>query len=136
MASITLTRPVIIKAVVTEGFKRLLIQDLEDAIRRTEELIGQIDTQARRLELERTVTPQTRAVRQQFEAERARHELARMELQQRLREAQRLELGGEYAQGTIEGSVEVAIGDNLFNKIGRTEVVVKDGIVLDIREVP
>ncbi len=136
MATITLTRPVIIKAVVTEGFKRLYVQDLEDAIKRVDELVVQIETQARRLELERQVSSQTRALRQQLETERQRQELARAELGQRLREAQNLELGSEFAQGTIEGSVDVAVGDNLFNKIGRTEVIVKDGIVLEIRESP
>jgi hypothetical protein len=30
--------------------------------------------------------------------------------------------------------VEVNVGDNLFTKLGRTEIVVKDGIIMEIRE--
>jgi hypothetical protein len=30
--------------------------------------------------------------------------------------------------------VDVSVGDNLFDKISRTEILVKDGIVLEIRE--
>jgi hypothetical protein len=131
---ITLTRPVVIKAIVTESFKRLYIQDLEDAIKRVDTLVGQIDTQIRRTELERQLSPQSRAVRQQLELERARQEAAKAELQMRLREAEGVELNSEFPQGTVESLVEVSIGDNLFNKIGRTEIIIKDGIILEIRE--
>ncbi|MDQ7819847.1 MAG: YlqD family protein [Armatimonadota bacterium] len=131
---ITISRPVVIKAIVTEGFKRTYIQDLEEAIRRVEALEQQLDSQIRRAELERTITPQVRALRQQLELERARQEAARAELQMRLREAQQLELNTEFAQGTVESLVEVNVGDNLFTKLGRAEIVVKDGIVVEIRD--
>jgi len=131
---ITVTRPVVIKTVVTESFKRLYIQDLEDAIKRVDALVQQIETQIRRTELERQISPQSRAVRQQLELERARQEATKAELMMRLREAQDLVLNAEFPQGTMESLVEVSVGDNLFNKIGRTEVVVKDGIILEIRE--
>ncbi len=134
MASITVQRPIVIKAIVTEGFKRLYIADLEEAIKRVDAIVQQIDIQARRFDLERQVTPQTRALRQQLEIERARQEAARAELQARLREAQQLTLNEEFTQGTLEGTVEVSVGDNLFDKISRTEIIVKDGIVMEIRE--
>ncbi len=135
MASITLQRPVIIKAIVTEAFKRLYVADLEEAIKRVDAIVQQIDVQARRFELERQVTPQqSRNLRAQLELERQRQEATRMELQARLREAQDLQLNAEFTQGTIDGTVEVSVGDNLFDKISRTEIVVKDGIVLEIRE--
>jgi hypothetical protein len=134
MASITVQRPVVIKAIVTEAFKRLYIADLEEATKRVDAIIQQIDVQSRRFELERQVTPQTRNIRAQLEMERQRQEATRMELQARLREAQDLQLNSEFTQGTIEGTVDVSVGDNLFDKISRTEVIVKDGIVLEIRE--
>jgi YlqD protein len=135
MAAITVQRPVIIKAIVTEAFKRLYMADLEDAIKRVDAIMQQIDVQVRRFELERQVTPQqTRNLRAQLELERQRQEATKAELQARLREAQDLELNSEFTQGTIEGMVEVAVGDNLFDKISRTEIIVKDGIVLEIRE--
>ena len=131
---ITVNRPIVIKAIVTESFKRLYVQDLEDAIKRVEALVEQIDTQIRRSELERQVTPQARAVRQQLELERSRQEATRAELTMRLREAEQLALNSEFTQGTVEGTVEVDIGDNLFDRIGRTEIIVKDGIILEVRE--
>ncbi|HEY6102323.1 MAG TPA: YlqD family protein [bacterium] len=131
---LTVTRPVLIKAVVTESFKRLYVQDLEDAIKRADVILEQITTQIRRSELERQVSPQSRVIRQQLEVEHARQEAARAELQMRLREAESLQLNMEFTQGTVESLVEVNIGDNLFNKLGRAEILVKDGIILEIRE--
>ena len=134
MASITVQRPVVIKAIVTEAFKRLYVADLEEAIKRVDAIVQQIDVQSRRVELERQVSPQTRNIRAQLEMERQRQEATRMEIQARLREAEDLQLNTEFIQGTIEGTVDVSVGDNLFDKICRTEIVVKDGIVLEIRE--
>ncbi len=131
---ITVSRPVVIKAIVTESFKRLYIQDLEEAIKRVDSLEQQLASQIRRTELERTVTPQARAVRQQLELEHARQEATRAELEMRLREAQQLELNAEFTQGSVESLVEVKVGDNLFTKVGRAEIVVKDGIIMEIRE--
>src|SRR5207249_6435603 len=94
----------------------------------------QLDGQSRRDELARTVTPQPRAIRQQLELERARQEATRAELEMRLREAQQLELNSEFAQGIVESLVEVKVGDNLFTKLSRAEIIVKDGIIMEIRE--
>jgi hypothetical protein len=134
MPTITVQRPIVIKTIVTDGFKRLYVADLEDAIKRIDAVVQQIDVQARRFDLERQVSPQSRVVRQQLEVERARQEAAKVELTARLREAQELKLNDEFTQGTIEGIAELAVGDNLFDKISRAEIVVKDGIVMEIRE--
>lgn len=131
---ISVNRPVVIKAIVTESFKRLYIQDLEDAIKRVDAIQQQLISQIRRAELERTLTPQARAIRQQLELDAARQDAAKAELEVRLREAQQLELNSEFTQGTVESLVEVNVGDNLFTKMGRTEIVVKDGIIMEIRE--
>src|SRR5688572_141884 len=125
--ALTVSRPVVIKAIVTEGFKRLYVQDLDEAIKRVDTIVQQLDMQIRRTELERQVSPQSRAIRQQLELERARQEGTKAELSMRLREAQELALNSEFTQGTLESLVEVNVGDNLFTKLGRTEIVVKDG---------
>jgi predicted TIM-barrel fold metal-dependent hydrolase len=130
----TVVRPVVIKAIVTETFKRQYISELEDTVKRLDAVIVQIDTQIRRAELERQLTPQIRAVRQQLEVERSRQEAARMELQARLKEAEGLELNAEFSQGTVESLVELSVGDNFFTRLARAEVVIKDGIVIEIRE--
>lgn len=131
---ITVVRPVVVKAIVTEAFKKQYLSELEDTVRRVDTVIAQIDTQVRRTELERQITPQARAIRQQLEVERSRQEAARMELAARIKEAEGLELQSEFSQGTIESMVELNIGDNFFTRLARAEVIIKDGIVIEIRE--
>lgn len=131
---ITVVRPVVVKAIVTESFKRQYISELEDTVRRLDAVITQIDTQIRRAELERQITPQVRVFRQQLEVERSRQEAARMELQARIKEAEALELNSEFSQGTVESLIELNVGDNFFTRMARAEVVIKDGIILEIRE--
>lgn len=135
MTSITVIRPVVVKAIVTESFKELYRRDLEEGLRRVEEVLGQIDTQLRRVELERQVSPQNRAVRQQLEVERSRQQAMRAELRDRLGEAHNLVLNSEFPQTTVDAHVEVRVGDNLFGRLTRTEIVVKDGIVMEIRQI-
>jgi hypothetical protein len=130
----TVVRPVVVKAIVTEMFKRQYIGELEDTVKRLDAVISQIETQIRRTELERQITPQSRAIRQQLEVERSRQESARLELQARLREAEALELNTEFSQGTVEGLVDLSVGDNFFTRLARAEVIIKDGIVIEIRE--
>jgi len=130
---ITVIRPVVVKAIVTESFKKQYLADLEDTSRRVEAVVTQIDTQIRRAELERQISPQLRAVRQQLEVERSRQEAARLELQARLKEAEALELNSEFSQGTVESLVDLNVGDNFFTQLGRAEIIIKDGLVVEIR---
>jgi len=131
---ITVVRPVVVKAIVTETFKKQYLSELEDTVRRLDAVITQIDTQIRRTELERQITPQARAIRQQLEVERSRQEAARMELAARIKEAEDLKLNTEFSQGTIESMAELNVGDNFFTRLARAEVIIKDGIVIEIRE--
>lgn len=131
---ITVVRPVVVKAIVTETFKKQYLSELEDTVRRLDAMVTQIDTQIRRSELERQVSPQSRAIRQQLEVERSRQEAARMELAARIKEAEALDLQSEFSQGTLESMVELSVGDNFFIRLARAEVIIKDGIVIEIRE--
>jgi hypothetical protein len=130
----TVVRPLVVKAIVTESFKKQYLSEIEDTVKRLDAVITQIDTQIRRAELERQITPQSRAFRQQLEVERSRQEAARMELQARMKEAEGLEINSEFSQGTIESLVDLSVGDNFFTRLARAEVVIKDGIVIEIRE--
>lgn len=131
---LTVVRPLIVKAIVTETFKRQYMNELDEAVKRLDSVVSQIDVQIRRTELERQITPQARAIRQQLEVERSRQEAARIELTARMREAEGLDLNSEFPQGTVESLIELSVGDNFFTRLGRAEVVIKDGIVIEIRE--
>ena len=128
-------RPVAVIAIVTEAFKTELIRELTDSIEQVTTNQQALEAQARRylLQLQTSDLAQSSAFRRQVEVEKAKQEQMKSELKGRLEEANALEIGGEYPRGSLESSVELKIGDNLFERIGRSEIVVKDDVIVELR---
>jgi hypothetical protein len=131
-----LRRQVVLKAIVTEKLKDELKREVVDAIAQVEEGQQQLDAQSRRvmLELQRSDLNRAMAFRQQLEAEKRKQDDLKTELRERLQEYEALELGSEFVRGLIEGTVEVREGDNISDKMGKAEIIVKDDVVISIRE--
>ncbi len=134
--SVTIKRDVILRAVVTDSLKEQLDEEFSDGIRQVDERITQLDVGARQYvtELQRTDIQQAMAVRQQVETEKRRYRQVKDELIQRQRAVQQLEVGAEVIRGTVEGQVEVKVGDNLQTALRGVEIVVRDDEVIEIRE--
>jgi len=137
MAGISLKRSVAIQVIVTEPFKQELIAELKMAAEAAQQRIDQIEFQSRQLlaDLQRTDLTQAMSVRRQIETEKRRHEALRQDIVRQLQEAEKLEIGAEFQRGAIEGLVEVSEGDDLLKKLAGAEIVIKDGIITEVREV-
>jgi hypothetical protein len=131
-----LKRQILLKAIVTERLKQELQDSVTEAIQRVEEEQDELEKQSRRLmlELQRTDLNRAMAFRQQLDAEKRKREDLKAALQEQMTEYQGLTLGEEIARGTIEGDVEVKVGDNLEQKMGQAEIVVEDDIIKEIRD--
>ncbi len=131
-----LKRVVALKVVVTEKFKTELTSGLRRAIERIDASQGQIQFQLDRYvnEIAKTDLNQASQIRARLNEEKERLSEARSEMEARLREVETLAIGSEYERGQLEGLVEVNVGDNLFDKLGGTEIILKDGIVVEIRQ--
>lgn len=129
-------RPVVLKVIVTEDFKKELAEEVNQAIAHVDENLQQIEFQSRRymLEIQKTNLNQAMAIREQFEAEKKKQEDVKKELTERLKQAESLELNTEFVRGTLEGQVDIQIGDNLVSKLSKAEIVMKDNVVQEIRE--
>lgn len=134
--SIELKRVVMVKAIVTEAFKANLIKELERAIGNLDTQVTQMETQGKTyLEdlKKKGLMQKAAAFKQQMEEERARQAAAKSDLLMKVEEAKRLVINSEFVQGPLEGPVDVSIGDNLYKKVGGAEILVKDGIIQEIR---
>jgi ABC-type nickel/cobalt efflux system permease component RcnA len=131
-----LKRQIVLKAVVTEKLKEELIQGVEEAMGRVEQSQEELERQSRRLmlELQRTDLNRAMAYRQQLDAEKRKHEEVKTALQDQLQEYQNLQLGDEFTRGTLEGDVEVKVGDNIEEKLGFAEILVEDDLVKELRD--
>lgn len=130
-----LKQNVAVKAIVTEEFRTDLLAKLRGATKEVELGINQLEQQGQRylLGLDRQNIQQMLSVRQEIEEEKKKQELLKSQFAEKIKEVEGLSLGQEYPQGTLEGFVEITLGDDLGRKLAGQEVVIKDGIVIEIR---
>ncbi len=136
MNSVELKRVVMVKAIVTEAFKDNLVKELERAVGNLDIQLAKMEEQSKQYIKslkEKGLMQRASSVRQQLEDERARQSAGKSDMLMKIAEAKKLQVGSEFVQGPLEGPVNVAVGDNLYKKVGGAEIIVKDGIIQEIR---
>jgi len=134
--SVELKRVVMIKAIVTEAFKDNLIKELDRAIKNIDMQMTQVEMQGKNFmeDLKKKGLMQKAvSLKGQMDEEKSRQQAAKADLLQKIEEAKKLTLNSEFVQGPLEGPVSVSVGDNLYKKVGGAEIIVKDGVVQEIR---
>jgi len=135
VSRLIIRRPVQIRARVTPTLKKTLAAEIQDALKRVELELQQLDFQARRLtpEFERSSPQQAQTLRAHLETERQKRQEKKAALLERLKEVARLEEGTEIVQGNVEGTVEVGVGDR-WEEVMSAAIVLEDGVVVEIRD--
>jgi len=128
-------RKVAVKVIVTDGFKQEVLARLRQALKKVEQSQQQLEYDGRKYlsELEGKDPAQAEAFRRKLDRQKRKQEEIRARLAAELADAEQLELGTEYPQGTLEGLAEINVGDNLSEKLQAAELVLKDGLVVEIR---
>lgn len=125
---ITVKRPVLLKVVVTEEYRSCRIGEMRTALARLDVVGKQLNARVESVEAE----PEN-ALMERLRAEQRRNEGTRIALRHELEKISGLEIGSEYDLATLEGSVELNVGDDFLN-LGACEVVVKDSKIIEIRD--
>ncbi|MDD5594181.1 MAG: YlqD family protein [Candidatus Margulisbacteria bacterium] len=136
--SLELKRVVMVKAIVTEAFKQNLVKELERAVTNLDGQMNQMETQSKTyLEdlKKKGLMQKAAAFKHQLDEERNRQAASKADLTMKIEDAKRLQVGSEFVQGPLEGPVQVGIGDNLYKKVGGAEIIVKDGVIQELRNV-
>jgi hypothetical protein len=134
MESITLKCPITIKAKVTEQLKKQLAAEIQDAIKKADLELQQIDFHAKRAMAEqaRMDAQGLTALRQQIDIEKQKRLEFKSHMTERLKETAQLEIGSEIVQGNLERMVMVSVGDDL-HKAMSAEILVEDGKIIAFR---
>ncbi len=129
-------RDVQIKYVVTEELKSELSQEARRARQSLDTRIQQIDVEGRRVveRIQRENVVQAGQIREQIEQEKQQLLQYRREIEQRAREIDGLQLGDEIVRGRTQALDEVKEGDAVDKLLGPLEIVVKAGVITEIRE--
>jgi hypothetical protein len=142
MDMISLKMPVTIKAKLTEKLKAKIIGDLEEGINRAELEVQQLNIQEKRVMQENqpedaeNPTPEEiqrlQSIQAHFGQERQKRLQYREEAMARKEETEKLVLGAEIVQGTLERQVDVHVGDDM-RELMNVEVLVEDDKIVAIR---
>jgi len=131
---ITIMRKIVVKQIVTEDSKKKAAFEIQEAIKKVEQDIDNFEKDTKKTVTELTLKghPQIEQVKRQVAVEKEKLSSYKNQLLERLKVISKLNIGDEIVQGNIESPVEVKIGDD-FEKLNQTEMVLKDGVVVEIR---
>lgn len=134
MESMTLRCPVTIKAKVTEDLKAQLAAEIQDALKKADMEIQQIEFHGKRLMTEQAKVDAQglSALRQQIDAEKQKRQDIKQQLSAKLKATNELEIGAEIVRGNLERMVTVSIGDNLQKLMG-AEILLEDDKIIAFR---
>ena len=139
MDSISIRVPVTVKAKLTEKLKARILNELAEGIKRAELELQQIDVEEARVMREEHPDENTadgvaqiRAIRAHFGQERQKRLEYREQALAKQEETQKLALGAEIIQGTLDRQTELKIGDDMRD-IMNVEILVEDDKIVAIR---
>ena len=130
MDSISIKVPVTIKAVLTEKLKERLINDFTRTAEQMDLEIKQIDLDRQR-ELNNNPEHVNR-INQFFGNEINQRRQRQAEANARKDAVEKLAIGAEITQGTLERQVELKVGDNM-REIMNVEILIEDDKIIAIR---
>lgn len=129
-------RPVYIKVILTESSKQDLENEYAEKLNQHKIELEQLRFQGKKLlhDAGKKGADYVRTVHEKLHQEEKRKQES---IEQTLFQIEQLELlpiGTEILHSTIEGEVDIHIGDSWDQVMNHTEIIIKDGIVHEIRE--
>jgi hypothetical protein len=134
----TIKRQITVRAVVTPRWKEDAERELSNAISTFDQQLAQLEQEGQRLvdeirrqsinPLDPRVQEQVGSLQQQVAAKRAEIEEQKRQVLEQQRQVRELEMEQIVDQGQLESFCQVAVGDNLVEKL-QAAVVVRDGVI-------
>ena len=137
MQSISLRRQVTIVAIVTEQFRQQASAELQAGLQQMDMEMQQLEFQGKRaitdFEKRGASSAEIENVKEQIEEQRQRIRAQKADMLGKLDMVSKMEVGSEFHQGNVDNFVDVKVGDHLYAKLANPQIIVKDGIVQEIR---
>jgi septal ring factor EnvC (AmiA/AmiB activator) len=132
---LTIRQPVSVKFILTESTKQRVVSDLQQMIAQITNEMEQIEEQGNSFmaQAKEEGPESVAALEAKIQEEMGKRIERREQLIQQLSQIQQMELGTEIPQGQVETTVDVRVGDDWNKILMGAEIVVKDGIVVEIR---
>ena len=143
ISSLTIKRPITIRAVVTPTWKEEAEREISNGIAAADQQLAQLEQEGQQVveqvrrqsanPLDPRVQEQVANIQQQVAGKRSELEEQKRNLLQQQAQVRELEMDQIVEQGQLESSCELKVGDNLVQKM-QVSIVVKDGVVQSMEE--
>lgn len=141
--SLPLIRQIAVRAIVTEKFKVQVDSEIKRNLEQLDAEMQQLEFKGKRAiaDLEKKAGAQgiveghaqIEVVKGQMESERARLLKLKEDMQAQGKAIAELPIGSVVTQFTVESPVDVRVGENIFERLEGGEILVRDGIIQEIK---
>lgn len=141
--TIQLMRQIAVKAIVTENFKAQVAAEINRNLQQIDAELQQLEFKGKRAiaDIEKRspqpmpseVKVQIETIRGQVESEKLRLFQLKEEMTAQQNALNELPVGSVVTQFTVENPVDVRVGENIFQRLEGGEILVKDGVIQEIR---
>ena len=141
--SLTIKRPITVRAVVTPTWKEEAEREISNGIAAADQQLAQLEQEGQQVveqvrrqsanPLDPRVQEQVANIQQQVAGKRSELEEQKRNLLQQQAQVRELEMDQIVEQGQLESTCELKVGDNLVQKM-QVSIVVKDGVVQSMEE--
>ncbi len=128
-------KKVVVKQVLTEIRKQLMMDDYRKKKRQVEKEIKQLEFQLhKKLKASKNNYEYQNALKSSFNKEiKERNDKVKI-IDFQIGQLNELEIGTEIKEQTVDALFELKVGDDWDSFMNKTEIIIKDGIVNEIRE--
>lgn len=137
MNTLRIKQNILVKVIVTEKFKEDYKKELNKQIEAAESKAKDLKSSLAKLVIESAGVRNAsyvESLKARIEEERMLQEALIGELKGKTTEVDKLEIDSIFPYTMLEGSIEIKEGDNLWQKVTGAEIVLKDNIVISIKE--
>ena len=133
---LTIRQPVAVKYILTEETKQAWLAELRRLINATIAELEELEFRGKQWirDAEKQGDVAVAQAQERIETERAQREERREQMIQQLSQIQQMDIGSEVPNGQVETSVDVEVGASWEKILLGAEIIVKDGIVVEIRQ--
>jgi DNA repair ATPase RecN len=130
-------RTITLKTLVTDAFRQKaqteMGNELHLVMQQQEQLEAQVQAQLKQLEDAKQqgmdVDAHVQELHQQYQMAHLQLAEARAQLQQKIEEIDTIANGTYLTTGKLESPVQLNVGDSIYEKIGSSEILIKDGVI-------
>ncbi|MBR0518566.1 hypothetical protein IJJ97_02120 [bacterium] len=133
MSSIQVKRPVAIKVIMTEDFRKQILDETNETLKKNEEMFAQAESMYEKTKKGGASVEDLTNIKKQLEFEKVRLADIKKDMEVKMNAFKNVPEGQEIVFRILEGPVDVKEGDDIQKILKGAEIVVKDWKVMELR---